>query len=191
MLALLPKVIILRVSFHYMVHVVGEKGNTSNKTRMLAASAILIMTAVAMLLVASRVLVLHILVGQFFIHHWLSWAGAVYIAFSIPIIYHLKRTFPYRRRVLTAVHTFGNLLAVAFVSIHFTQEVTRPLATRPELGTGAVLYATMLLLVTTGYVMAFLRPAKLYRSFRFLHVGITLTFYMVIIVHALHGLGYI
>jgi hypothetical protein len=39
------------------------------------------------------------------------------------------------------------------VSIHFAHQVTRPASNYPDLGTGIVLYATMILLVTTGMVL--------------------------------------
>jgi len=57
----------------------------------------------------------------------------------------------------------------------------------PHLGTGIVLYPTLLLLVATGFITRYLsyhNKSKLL----FVHKAITFTFYLVIIVHILHGI---
>jgi hypothetical protein len=39
------------------------------------------------------------------------------------------------------------------VTIHFAHQVTRPASSYPDLGTGIVLYATMIILLMTGFVL--------------------------------------
>ena len=130
---------------------------------------------------------LHVSIGPYYIHHWLSWTGTVFVAVFTPIYYWMKRNKPARLKNLLNVHVIGNLTSFLFVSIHFTQQISRPAQFYPHLGTGIVLYPTMLLLVATGFVTRFLsynNKSKLL----FLHRGVTLTFYLVIIVHILHGI---
>ena len=154
------------------------------------ALAIVIITGIVMYAVYARLLLLHFEVAGEFFHHWLSWAGVLFIAVSTPIYYLLKRSYPARKRSLLGVHMFGNLISVMLVSIHFTQQITRPAIAYPDLGTGIVLYPTMILLVFAGFVLAFGLPKK-YGAWRFFHSSLAITFYMVIVAHILHGLGII
>jgi hypothetical protein len=76
------------------------------------------------------------------------------------------------------------------ISIHFAQQVGRPPRFFPDLGTGLVLYIVMPFLVASGFLHRFqiLKTIKPHLN-RFFHVAITLTFYMVIVVHILQGLN--
>ncbi len=130
---------------------------------------------------------LHVSIGPYYIHHWLSWTGTVFVAVFTPIYYWMKRNKPASLRNLLKIHVFGNLLSFLFVSIHFTQQISRPAQFYPHLGTGIVLYPTMLLLVATGFVTRFL-SYKNKSNLLFLHRTVTFTFYLVIIVHILHGI---
>ena len=130
---------------------------------------------------------LHVSIGPYYIHHWLSWTGTVFVAVFTPIYYWMKRNKPASLRNLLKIHVFGNLLSFLFVSIHFTQQISRPAQFYPHLGTGIVLYPTILLLVTTGFVTRFL-SYKNKSKLLFLHRAVTFTFYLVIIVHILHGI---
>lgn len=130
-----------------------------------------------------------LLVAEFYFHHWLSWIGGLYIAFTIPVYSVMKRRRPKIYGSLLKIHIFGNLLAFLLVSLHFSQQMGRPASFFPDLGTGLVLYIAMMLLVATGFLQRFpiLRGAT--KQMRFLHTSVTVTFYLVIIVHALHTMG--
>ena len=130
---------------------------------------------------------LHVSIGPYYIHHWLSWTGTVFVAIFTPIYYWMKRNKPASLRNLLKIHVFGNLLSFMFVSIHFTQQISRPAQFYPHLGTGIVLYPTMLLLVATGFVTRFL-SYKNKSNLLIIHRAVTFTFYLVIIVHILHGI---
>ena len=130
---------------------------------------------------------LHVLIGPYYIHHWLSWTGTLFVAFFTPIYYWMKRNKPGSLKNLLKLHVFGNLFSFMFVSIHFTQQMSRPAQFFPNLGTGIVLYPTMLLLVITGFLNRFL-SYKNKNTLRFIHGALTLTFYLTIIVHILHGI---
>lgn len=152
------------------------------------ALLMVVVTVFLMIAVYTRFLQLHILVGEFYIHHWLSWAGALFIAFFTPAYYLTKRRSPAKLKSLLKIHVFGNLIAAMFVSIHFTQQISRPAQFYPDLGTGIVLYATLILLVLTGFSLRFQIAKASRTALRFIHTSATVTFYLIILVHILHGL---
>jgi len=160
----------------------------SRRYRFWIALALVIITGILMYTVYIRLYPLHFEVAGELLHHWFSWAGALFVAVYIPIYHVLKRRYPKHYRGLLDVHIFGNLIAVALVSIHFTQQITRPPVAYPDLGTGIVLYPTMLLLVLAGFILAFRFAKTRYRVWWFFHASLGITFYMVIVVHILHGL---
>jgi hypothetical protein len=120
--------------------------------------------------------------------HWIGWAGTLYIAFATPVYPIVKRRQPHRMRKTLNLHVVGNLSAVLLVSVHFAHQVTRPAGSYPDLGTGVVLYAAMVLLVATGLVLVSGVGKRLMRHLRFLHPAFALTFYLVIVMHILHGI---
>lgn len=128
--------------------------------------------------------------GPFRANHWFVWIGTLYIAFAVPIISISKRRYPSRFTTLFRVHVFGNLLAFLLVSLHFAGQIGRPAAFYPRLGTGLALYIIMILLVATGFTHRFqLIPRIKSQTRRFVHVGLTFSFYTIIGIHILHGLG--
>ena len=155
-----------------------------------AASAIIITTIILMISVSLHWLRLGFLIGPFRLNHWLVLIGTFYVVFSVPIIVLLKKRLPTKRWILLRLHVFGNLIAFTFVSVHFASQVNRPTASFPNLGTGVVLYAAMVLLVATGISQRFqiisrIRP----QTYRFLHTSSAVVLYLTIVVHILHGLG--
>ena len=125
------------------------------------------------------------------IHHWFSFIGAGFIGIYLPIYAILKRRYPRSSKILLPIHVFGNLLAFTFISIHFSHHLTRPPQAFPDLGTGIALYTSVVILVITGFVLRFHLVSKGWNSWRWLHTGIMLSFYLVIALHILHGLGVI
>jgi hypothetical protein len=134
-------------------------------------------------------------VGLFFFTHWLGWIGVFFTAIFTPIYYVLKRRKPKLLKTLVKIHVFGNLIAVMLISIHYAQQMGRPPQFYPELGTGLMLYIVMFILVATGFLHRFGILDKLGRRIflphqnRFLHVAVTITFYIAIIIHTLQKLG--
>jgi len=120
--------------------------------------------------------------------HWIGWIGTLYIAFSSPVQPIVKRKAARHMRTALNIHMIGNLLAVLLVSVHFAHQVTRPASSYPDLGTGIVLYATMVLLVATGIVMYSGIANRFAKQWRFLHPAFALTFYTVIIMHIIRGI---
>ncbi len=132
-------------------------------------------------------------VGPLRFGHWLGVLGTSLIAFLTPAYYILKRRYPKRLKAMVNVHMFGNLFSFMLISMHFAQQMSRPPQFYPDLGTGVIFYAVMLILVSTGFLHRFrlFEGARIYPPHRnrFLHIGITLTFYLVILFHALRNFG--
>jgi hypothetical protein len=131
-------------------------------------------------------------IGPFRANHWFVWIGTLYIAFVVPVIAILKKRLPSRYMTLFRVHVFGNLLAFVLVSLHFAGQIDRPPTAYPQLGTGLALYIIMILLVATGFTHRFqLIPQIKSQTRKFVHVGLTFSFYIIIGIHILHGLNFI
>lgn len=129
-------------------------------------------------------------VGPYFITHWLSWLGTVFIATFTPLYYVVKRRRVRSIKTLIAVHMFGNLVSFAFISMHFAQQLTRPAQFPPDLGTGVALYVVMLVLVASGVLHRFkIIPSLVPHQNRYLHISVTSAFYIVIVTHILQGIG--
>lgn len=133
---------------------------------------------------------LNFFVGSFRFPHWLVWIGTLYIAFFTPAYYVLKRRYPKRLKAFVKMHVFGNLFAFLLISVHFAQQIGRPPQFFPDLGTGLALYLVMLVLTATGFFHRFQMVRSLRPHFnRFMHVSVTMSFYIIIGIHILQGLG--
>lgn len=120
--------------------------------------------------------------------HWLGWAGSlIVLAMTALYVYH-KRARHAPTAGALQLHAFGNLLGFLLVSIHFATQLSRSPSNYPELGTGVVQYAAMLILVTTGITTFFaVKPAWI-RYYKFLHPAAAMTLLMSIILHIIHDL---
>lgn len=155
-----------------------------------ATTAILIATAFLMAAIILHWISVSFFLGPLRLSHWFVWIGTLYIAIASPIFAYLKRRFPQRYARLRSFHVVGNTLGFLLISVHFAGQISRPPDRYPELGTGLVLYIAMLILVATGFLLRYqLIPRISLQSLKFVHVGTAFAFYLVIIVHILHGIG--
>ena len=154
------------------------------------ATAIIVVTIYLSVATYLRWFNLNFFVGPLRFTHRLVWGGALFIAVYSPLYYVLKRRYPKRLATLLKIHMFGNLCAFMLVSIHYAQQIGRPPRFFPDLGTGWTLYLVMLVLVASGFLHRFriLGSIKPHLN-RFLHVAVTLSFYIIILTHALQGVG--
>ena len=129
-------------------------------------------------------------VGPYLFGHWLAWIGTFVVAILSPIYYKLKRGNPKSLKTLLNIHIFGNLVSFLLLSVHFAVQISRPPRFFPDLNTGIILQAVMIILVASGFLYRFkiIKRGRPHLN-RFLHVSITLSFYLVIGVHTLQGLG--
>jgi hypothetical protein len=131
-------------------------------------------------------------VGPFRIIHYAAFAGTLYIAFGVVLFAYFKRRNPTKYKTLVRIHAFGNLVSFLLVSLHFAGQVGRPADFYPEFGTGLALYIGMVSLVGTGLALRFRAPRGVSPATnRFVHAGLAFVFYIIIVVHILHGLGII
>ena len=128
-------------------------------------------------------------VGPYYLTHWLSWIGSLFVAIFTPIYYTVKRRIPTSLPTLIMIHMFGNLLSSTFISMHFFQQISRPAQFYPDLGTGVALFAIIMILVASGFLHKYqIMKTIVPHQNRFLHISITMAFYIVIGVHILQGI---
>ncbi len=157
------------------------------------ALSIIITTAIIVSIIYLRIarlpfITINILGAVHSLTHWFGYAGIAIILVGTVSHSLLKRTRGRPSGSLLRLHAFGNLIGFLLVSVHFTQQVTRPAANYPELGTGIVLYASTLILVTTGFSTYFVLKPSWLRYYKFLHPAAAFTLLMVIIMHIIHGI---
>jgi len=121
--------------------------------------------------------------------HWLAYIATGYIAIFTPIYARLKRRSPGRFRTLLNIHVFGNLVAFLLISMHYAHHMGRPPEFPPTIGTGLTLYVILAIMVLTGLMQRFRLATRLQKTWRFVHVGLSLSFYIVVIMHILITLG--
>mgnify|MGYP006310949169 CR=1 FL=1 len=170
--------------------------NNTQKTEFKASLLIRISTILVSIIVFNRWINLRFMVGPFRFTHLLAWIGGAYVGLFTPVYYILKRRKPHIVKPLLRFHTYGNLISFMLYSVHNTQQLSRPKEFYPDLGTGISLYIIMLVLVFTGFIYRFnllqsyTRFAKDTPHFnRNLHVILTLSIYLILIVHILTNIG--
>jgi len=125
-------------------------------------------------------------IGGLTLHHWFTIGGTLFIAIFTPIYYFAKRRYLNIYKTIVSTHVFGNMIAIALISIHFAHQMGRPEQFYPDLATGIILYPTVILQFLTGFTMKF-KLIKDWKYTSFLHKSLTVTFYLAIVVHILHG----
>lgn len=128
-------------------------------------------------------------VASLLLAHWLAYMAAGYIAIFIPIYATLKRRSPRHVSTLLNIHVFGNLVAFLLISMHFAHHMGRPAEFAPTLGTGLTLYMILAIMVLTGLIQRYRLASRFLRTWRFVHVGLSLSFYIVLVMHILITLG--
>ncbi len=132
---------------------------------------------------------LRIPIGSFSLQHWFAIIGGAYLIIFVGLFIYLKRRDVVRIGTLMKVHVFGNLVAFIFISAHFGQQMGRPAASAPDLGTGLSTYLILLILVGTGFMMRFGLLKRRRETWHLLHLGISLSLFIVVVIHALRNFG--
>lgn len=127
-------------------------------------------------------------VGPFSSTHWLGIIGATYIAIITPLYAYIKRHTTGLSGSLLSLHVFGNLLAFLLVSVHYTQQAGRPAEFAAVHSTGLILYIVLSIMIITGFLQRFGIIHTLAKSWRFIHVSLSLSFYIIVITHVLQFL---
>ncbi len=165
----------------------------SHRPSFWVALAIILPAAVSVALIVLRLvrlplIVIDVLGARNSITHWVGWAGSLTVLAVTAWYVYRKRARRSPSAGALRLHAFGNLVGFLLVSIHFAQQVSRSPANYPELGTGVVQYAAMIILVSTGFTTLFAVRPGWARYYRFLHPAAALTLLMTIILHIIHDL---
>ncbi len=110
----------------------------------------------------------------------LAWIGALFIAIFTPAYHVVKKSYPSEIKKILGIHIYGNLFAVMFVALHLSQEIIQPQPYSTFL-TGILLGATMILLVSTGFLLRF--QSYLRKVWKYIHINVTIAFYIVLVLH--------
>jgi len=132
---------------------------------------------------------LMVLIEPFYLGHLLGIIGASWIAIFTPIYVYLKRKTPQRSKALLQIHVFGNFSAFLLLSMHVWQQIGRPADFTPNFGTGLSLYVILSTMVVTGIIIRFQLGRRFLQTGRAIHVGLTVSFYIVLIIHILLNTG--
>lgn len=157
----------------------------------LAAIGILLATLVLSLAVSYRRITLDVLLGTFPLHHWMSLTGASFIAVYIPVYHYLKSRYPEKMRSLLKIHMFGNLFSFMLLTLHFTHQTLVPVNVPPSAATGWPMYLAMVTLVITGVCRRFQLGSRYIPYWKYLHLSLPVTFYLLIVIHVLRGLKFV
>lgn len=116
--------------------------------------------------------------------HLLTLIGGLWIAFVTPIYVVLLHRRPVKIKTWIRLHLYGNLVAFALISVHFTYWIINV----SFLGTGTALFLSVLLLVATGLFQRFNIAPGSRLQIKFLHVSMTTAFYLILTIHILSHL---
>lgn len=130
-------------------------------------------------------------IGPYSLHHWFSIIGGGYILGFVAVYAAVKGRPGVRRGSLLTAHVFGNLLALVLISIHFAQHLSRHAHSAVELGTGLTAFILLTVAVAAGFMMRFGLAPEHRNTWRVIHVGVGLSLFVVIGIHALHNFGFL
>ncbi|HSV50358.1 MAG TPA: hypothetical protein VLH35_08570 [Candidatus Acidoferrales bacterium] len=161
----------------------------------LIAITILIVALILSIVVYGRILRVNFFVANLRFSHWLGIAGTIGVAIATPLFTILKHKYPLNWTKITRFHIFGNLLFFTLILFHFSTQIARPSTAFPELGSGLAMMIAMILQIALGFTQRFRSRQTFFKKFfkqetnRFLHASLVMVFYLVIVLHVLHGLG--
>lgn len=137
----------------------------------------------ALTLVIITIVLIGAIYAQLFIFPvQLVWIGALFIAFFTPIYHELKKSYPAKIKPLLHFHVYGNIIAAMLVLLHCAQIIIQPRPYSTFL-TGILLDAIMILLLSTGFLLRF--QPYLRKLWRNMHIGVTIAFYVVLVLHVI------
>ena len=108
-----------------------------------------------------------------------------FIIIYVPIFVILKKRKPKIYPKLMKVHQIGFIVAFMLVSLHIGSQIRRVFP--PELGTGIAAYVCLLVLVVTGIMQRNQIFATRMGTLRFIHLGMVVSFFLVIVFHVIRA----
>jgi hypothetical protein len=118
-------------------------------------------------------------------YHWLAAAGSAYLALVTPAFIYLKRRYKEKYQATMKFHVMGNLAALLLITFHATFQSSASIIKMTLNFLGPALYASLVLLLITGFMMRFHLSGKYWPQFKSLHVSLVTTFYVTVFFHVL------
>jgi len=134
---------------------------------------------------------LHFTVGAIFFHHLVAQIGGAYLFIATIVFVYMKRKTAVNRGTLLKVHVFGHLMALILVVTHFALHLNRAVAFSAGLGTGLATFLLLAVLIATGFLMRFGLLPKKRTYWHQIHVGMSLSFFIVLAIHTLEKIGFL
>ena len=123
--------------------------------------------------------------GPYWLNHWLGWLSLGFITIYVPIFIILKKRNLKIYQKLMKVHETGFIVAFMLVSLHIGLQIRRVFP--PEIGTGIAAYVSLLALVVTGIMQRNQIFATRIKTLRLVHVSMTISFFLVIVLHVIRA----
>lgn len=163
----------------------------------LIALSIIIAAIILSIVVYGRILRVNFFVADLRFSHWLGIIGTIGIAIATPLFTFLKHRYPLNWIKNTRFHIFGNLIFFTLILFHFATQIARPATAYPDLGSGLAMIIAMILQVASGFTQRFKSHSPLFKRLinpatnKFFHASLVMVFYLVIVLHVLHGFNII
>jgi hypothetical protein len=161
----------------------------------LIAIIIVFVALILSIVVYGRILRVNFFIGDLRFSHWLGIIGTIGVAIATPLYTVLKHRYPVNWTKITRFHIFGNLIFFTLILFHFATQIARPPTAFPALGSGLAMMIAMIIQIALGFTQRFRSRRPIFeRVFKaepnkFLHASLVMVFYLVIVLHSLHGLG--
>ena len=159
----------------------------------LVALLIVIATVILAFVTYDRIIRINFFVLDLRFSHWLCIIGTIGIAVATPLFTLLKHKTPVNYKRIIRFHVFGNLIFFMLITLHFFTQIARPAANFPDIGSGLAMYLAMSLQILLGFTQRFRSQRTLYNKLfnpmtnKFVHAALVMVFYLVILLHVLHG----
>lgn len=159
----------------------------------LFALSIVLIAIVISVVIYDQILVVNFSFLTMRFSHILSIIGTIGIAVATPLFIVVKRSHPTSWTRIIRFHIFGNLVFFALIVYHFASQMARSSSNFPDLGTGLAMFVAMSLQIAFGFTQRFASQVSIgdrminLKTVRFVHASLVMVFYLIILIHVLHG----
>ncbi len=157
----------------------------------LSALSIIIVAIALSAIIYNHTLIVNMVILNMRFSHMLSIIGTIGIAVATPLFTVMKRSYPASWTKIIRFHIIGNLVFFTLIVYHFSSQISR--STLPDLGTGLAMFGAMSLQIAFGFTQRFASQRKIgdrtisLKTVKFIHASLVMVFYLIILIHVLHG----
>ena len=159
----------------------------------LSALSIILVAIALSVVVYDHLLSVNMIILNMRFSHMLSIIGTIGIAIATPMFTLMKRSYPASWMKITRFHIFGNLAFFTLIVYHFSSQMARSSSSFPDLGTGLAMFVAMSLQIGFGFAQRFGSQRSIgdrtinLKTVKFIHASLVMVFYLIILIHVLHG----